>query len=410
MISLEDKLRPRDDTPAKHLREALVWMMLMMLGVALLPGWWLDASVVSRIADGELSDTVGIVEHFSRLLLSFYLLPAMGFMLALRRGAVDLSVWVTASLGGVVAAVILAAGYGLILAILAGILAGAICGLINGILVAGLRLPCPLVSALMVFGLIRWMGNVFPSDEIVLVDGELSGMLGHFQSFVSWLGLPEVTLQSASALGVFIVYSLTMLVMVIFNGNDNQPHRKVVKSERWRLLIALTASGALSAAGGVSWLIEHGAAPVSQRPVGDLVIPAAALLAGGFYLAGRGRTLLVGVLLPISLAVVIGWKQEVINLRCDFLAGYSLQVVLLVVMVSASRYAMTCGAIIPRWRHGTLLLAWGSSVGIAIFAASVWFETPLFRDITLAAGSGVWLLGASGAIALKLVSSRCPVE
>jgi ribose/xylose/arabinose/galactoside ABC-type transport system permease subunit len=404
MISLEDKLRPRDDAPSKHLREVLVWTMLMMLGVALLPVWWVDASVVSRLAGGELSDTVGIIEHFSRLLLSFCLLPAMGFMLALRCGAVDLSVWVTASLGGAVTAVMLGAGLNPAVAIFAGMSAGAICGLINGILVAGLRLPCPLVSAGMAFGLIGWMGTVFPSGEVALGDGVLSGMLGNFQSFVNWLGLPEVTLQSVSALGVFVVYSLTMLV--ILNGEMVERHRGRAGSERWRLFLALTASGVLSAAGGISWLIEHGTAPVSGRPVGDLVIPAAALLAGGFYLAGRGRTLLVGVLLPMSLAVVIGWKQEVMNLRCDFLAGYSLQVAALMVMVAASRYAMTCGAIAPRWRSEALGLALSSSAGIAIFAASVWFEIPVIRDIVRAVGGGLWLVGAAGAIALKLVSSR----
>ncbi|MDP6543137.1 MAG: hypothetical protein QGH60_04045 [Phycisphaerae bacterium] len=408
MISLEEKLRPRADTPSAHLRDVLVWMMLVAVFVALLPVWWVDGDLVSSLGSGEFSDFSDVIERFSRLMLSFWLLPAMGFMLALRCGAVDLSVWATAGLGGVVSAAIIGAGCPAPVAIFAGISAGAICGLINGTLVAGLRLPCPIISTLIAFGLIWLLGRYFPSGEIVLGDGALSGLLGGFQSVTGWLGLPEVTLQAVAALVVFIFYTVTMLV--ILNGEIVERHRGRGFSERWRLLAALTASGALSAAGGVSWLIEHKTAPVPGRPLDDFVIPAAALLAGGLYLAGRGRTLLAGVLLPTALAVVTGWRQEVLNLRCDLLAGYPLQVLCLVVMVAVARYAMTCAAVVGRCHTGALVLAWSSSIGIALFAASVWTQTPEIRDIWHATGGGLWLAGAIGAIVLRLASPRREVE
>jgi len=382
--------------------------MLVALFLALLPVWWVDGILVSSLGSGDFSDFGDVIEHLSLLLLSFWLLPAMGFMLALRCGAVDLSVWAIAGLGGVVSALVLGAGLPPAVAILAGIAAGAICGLINGILVAGLRLPCPIISGLMAFGLILVLGRAYPSGEIALDEGSLSGLLGGFQSVSDWLGMPEVTLQGAAILAVFILYSVTMLV--ILNGEVVERHRGRGFSERWRLLVSLTASGALSAAGGVSWLIEHEVAPVPGRPLDDLVIPAGALLAGGLYLAGPGRTLLAGVLLPFALAVVAGWRQEVLNLRSDFLVGYPLQVAVLVMMVAIARYAMTCAAIVSRWHGVALALAWSSSVGIAIFAASVWAETPALRGVLHAAGGGVWLAGAIGAIVLKLVSPRCVTE
>ncbi len=157
-------------------------------------------------------------------------------------------------------------------------------------------------------------------------------------------------------------------------------------------------------------MIEHEVAPVPARPLDDLVIPAAALLAGGLYLAGRGRTLLAGVLLPMALAVAIGWRQEVLNLRFDFLLGYPLQLAGLVVMVAIARYAMTCASVVSRWHAGALMLAWSSSVGIAIFAASVRAETAAVRGIWHAVGGGLWLAGAIGAILLKLASPRCAEE
>ena len=408
MISLEDKLRPRGDVPSAHLRDWLVWMMLAALFFAMLPVWWVDASLVASIGSGEFTDFGDAIERFSRFLLSFWLLPAMGFMLALRCGAVDLSVWVIAALGGVVAAVMIEAGMPPAAAILAGVSAGAICGLINGAFVAGLRLPCPIISALTAFGLIWCLGKAYPSGEIVLGEGSLGGLLGGFQSFADWLGLPEITLQSISVLVVFAFYALTMLV--ILNGEMVERYRGRAFSERWRLFAALTASGALSAAGGVAWLIEHEMAPVPGRPVGDLIVPAAALLAGGLYLAGPGRTLLVGVLLPMALAVATGWRQEVLNLRCDFLVGYPLQVACLVVMVAIARYAMIRAAVVGRWRGAALLMAWSSSAGIVVLAASVWADSPALRDILHVSGGGLWLVGATGAIALKLVSPRCPAE
>ena len=408
MISLEDKLRPSGETPSAHLRDGLVWMMLVALFVAMLPAWWIDASLVSSLRGGDFTDFGDVIEHFSRLLLSFWLLPAMGFMLALRCGAVDLSVWATAGLGGVVSAVMIGKGLPPAAAMFAGISVGAICGLINGAFVAGLRLPCPIISGLMAFGLIGWLGGAFPDGQIVLGEGSLGGLLGGFQLVSDWVGLPEVTLQAAAALVVFIFYAVTM--MVILNGEMVERRRGRSFSERWRLFAALTASGALSAAGGVSWLIEHEAAPIPGRPMDDLVIPAAALLAGGLYLAGPGRTLLAGVLLPMALAVATGWRQEVLNLRCDFLVGYPLQVAVLVVMVAIARYAMTCAAVVGRRHVGALMLACSSSVGIAIFAASVWAETPALRTIVHAAGGGLWLVGAIGAIALKLASPRCVTE
>jgi hypothetical protein len=196
---------------------------------------------------------------------------------------------------------------------------------------------------------------------------------------------------------------------VILNGEMIERNRERKFPERWRLLAALTASGALSAAGGVLWMVEHQAAPVPGRPVGDLVIPAAAFLAGGLYLAGPGRTLLAGVLLPGYVAMVIGWRQEVLYLRSDFLPGYPLQLAVLLVMVGVARYAMTCAATVVRCRGGALALAWISSIGIAVFAASVWFEAPQARMIPHAVGAVLWLGGAVGAIALKLTSPRCPV-
>ena len=253
--------------------------------------------------------------------------------------------------------------------------------------------------------LIRWVPGRFPSREIVLDEGALDGLLGGFQTVADWVGLPEVTLQSLAVLGVFLVYALAMLV--ILNGEMIGRHRREWFSERWRLFAALIASGALSAAGGALWLLEHEAAPVPTRLCDDMVIPAAALLAGGLYLAGPGRTLLACVLLPGALAVVVGWRQEALHIRSEHLAGYQLQVGVLILMVASSRYAMGRAETASRWRTVAMTLAWMSAAGIAVVAASVWVDSLFYRAIFHVAGAGLWMVGGSGAVALKMASRRC---
>jgi ABC-type xylose transport system permease subunit len=412
MKSLEDKLRPRGETNGSLLRDGLVWAMLGALFLAMLPVWWMDRMLLASLAGGDTSHLGDVIEHISRLLLSYWLLPALGFMLALRCGAIDLSVWTTAGLAGVVSAAILQDGGESTptVAITAGIAVGAACGAVNGALVAGLRIPCPIVSLVMAFGLIGVLGEVVPGREIILNDGDTDGLLSGFQGVADWSGLPEFTRQSIAAFMMFIIYAITMAAAVVYNKDTGTPSIEPQFSERWRLFASLTASGALSAAGGVLWLVEHGVAPVPGRPFDDLVVPAAALLAGGLYLAGPGRTLLACVLLPGALAMVIGWRQEVMELRSDYLLGYPLQVAMLIAMIGLSRFAMTRAAAPEKLCAMPMALAWLSSLGIAVFAASVWCESPQTRMTFHIAGASIWLIGGLGAIALKLASRRCLVE
>jgi FtsH-binding integral membrane protein len=240
----------------------------------------------------------------------------------------------------------------------------------------------------------------------VLENDALDGFLKGFQNIANHMGFPEVTLQSTAILFVFVIYAFTMLVLVIINNAtvDQYPPKHIPK--RLGLFVSLVASGLLSAAGGVIGLIEYGQAPVPCRPVGDLVIPAAALLAGGLYLAGPKRTLLVCLLLPASLAVASAWRQDVLSLRSDYLPGFPLQVGVLIVMVAMSRYAMTGASKTSNRRDLALVMAWLSSLGIVVFAACVWFDSPTIRTIAHLLGAGFWLVGAVGAISLRFLPKR----
>jgi len=86
--------------------------------------------------------------------------------------------------------------------------------------------------------------------------------------------------------------------------------RRLAWSPRRRLAAALCASSALAACGGVVWLLATHRTPVPHRLVDDLRIPAAAILAGGMYLAGPNRSLLAVALLPMAVVVAALWTEQ----------------------------------------------------------------------------------------------------
>lgn len=138
MGRLEDNLMPRE-TASSWRRDVLIVATLVGLWCFLMPG----AGVMERLP-----------ADFSGQLASPFLLMTLGFLLALRRGAIDLSVWAGAALGGIVSAwLILRLGSSapdsprlVALCLLAGAGAGAALGAVNGLLVAYAGLPSLLVT------------------------------------------------------------------------------------------------------------------------------------------------------------------------------------------------------------------------------------------------------------------------
>jgi ribose/xylose/arabinose/galactoside ABC-type transport system permease subunit len=228
---------------------------------------------------------------------SMYLLLALGFALALRCGAIDLSIWTSAGAGGVVAAASINAGVAPTLAFAAACGTGLALGAFNGAMVGGLRLPSVLVTlATAVAGmwLMHWL---IGSKSIAVPAGSFGGLSI----------LPYPPLLVGRMLIVAAAYSVAMLALVVL---DSAIGRGVHFGRRVQLLAALTASGALAGLAGACWLIDRNQAPLPSAVIGDLRAPAAAVLAGAAFFAGRSRTLLVGIALPPALLAATIWRQQ----------------------------------------------------------------------------------------------------
>ena len=378
---LEEKLRPRPVSVCWP-QDLLGLGLLIVLAAVLVPAWSEGVSIAAP--EPGLSETppdyTGQLIYLANVagqLASFYLLPALGFALALRCGAVDLSVWAVAGLGGLVAAAAINGGMATPLAFLLAVAVGLGVGCLNGVLVAAVRLPSVAVSLLLGGALVWGMRSTWPTREIRLGADVFAGLRV----------LPPPPLLTGRMLLILAGYSAAMFLLL---GGDMAGGAKRL-GRRLGLFVALAGSGALSGFAGACWLIDHSAAPVPRLPVGDLRIPAAALLAGAALLGGKGRTMVVGVAMPVALLVATIWRQHVWNIQIQ---GYELQTVLLIVMTLGAHKAIGAYLGASKGRRApqacAVLLTAG---GMVVPAACAHLDTLTGLAILHAGGLVMWLAG-----------------
>ncbi len=389
MSFLEDKLRPGKKTTAWRM-DLAVTALLAGVCALLLPGW-------------NLGEGSGFT-NFQAQMAGAMLLPAMGMVLAMRRGAIDLGVWGVMALGGAVAAVLINAGWLPAAAFLAAIGVGAVLGLVNGVCSAWGRVPSPLVTLLVGAGALwatHWLAGggaaiVIPEFTFETWKTNVMDLVqGGPEQERNLHGLPVVLLTRM--LFVAACWAVVMLTMVLVSGWE--AGLETPRTRRVGLTIALAASGALASAGGAAWLIDYGSTPVPAALVGDLRIPAAAVLSGALLCAGSGRVMLAGVWLPVALLVATMWRQQTFYFDAG---GYELQLAVLAGEVLLAQWALRRRLSSPA--RPTLLnvaLAAGLA-GLAVFAASGWTFRPMVRgamqyaSLALAAGACVLLAADVG--------------
>jgi ribose/xylose/arabinose/galactoside ABC-type transport system permease subunit len=295
----------------------------------MLPGW-------------NLGGYSGFV-NFQAQMAGVMLLPALGMVLALRKGAIDLGVWGVMGLGGVTAATLINAGWTPTGAFAVAIAAGACLGLAAGVVSAWVRLPSPLVTVATGGAAVALCHWIAPGVEAVTVpeaafepwkeavielalSGEGDG------SDLEIERIPAVLLTRMLFVGA--CWGAVMLLEVLLAGGAWEGGSR---QRRIGLAGSLALSGALAAAGGAAWLIDHGSAPVPESLVGDLRIPAAAILSGALVCTGGGRALLAGVWLPLSLLAATMWRQQTFYFEAG---GYELQLIALVGEALLAQLAM----------------------------------------------------------------------
>jgi ribose transport system permease protein len=363
---LEDKLRPAALADPWS-RDALSVVLLLVLTVVLAPAWGVDGENFHQVVVGEMT--------------SWLLLPALGFLLALRVGAIDLSVWAAAGVGGLVAAALMARGVNPTWALAAAAGAGLAFGAVNGALVAWVGVPSPVATVLTALAATWAARAAVPGGQIEVPE---SAVL----LWVGWHPAPALALR---VLAVSVIY---LPVLVAMMAIDAAAWRRVRLPRRGGAWAALAACGMLAALGGAFWLLDSRWAPVPARLIGDLRIPAAALLAGGALLARPGRELLAGLSLPVAMLIVTVWRQKVWLLPNPW--AFEFQVLVLLCMAGGVQLALVrlADSLSRPGRRGPALAAATLSVaGLALVASAATPHAFLPAALLRAGGLVLWLAG-----------------
>ena len=134
-------------------------------------------------------------------------LAAAGMTYVIISGGIDLSVGSIVALASVTAALVLHAGHGLYVSLLAAVVTGLVCGVYNGLLINLLRLP-PFIATLGTMGFYRGLAKWFSGSSTVPpedLDGldDLLHPLPQQAEVASFLGLP---------LGVWLLFAVVALL------------------------------------------------------------------------------------------------------------------------------------------------------------------------------------------------------
>ena len=337
---------------AEVVHTAMLLAMLLML--------WHGAGVEGY--DRYFYDVIG-------QLVGCFMPAALAMLLAMRCGVLDVSVWMSWSAGSVLAAAILRAalpGEGEVhaggwpwLAFAAAAGCGAAIGGVNALLSRIPRLPAVVataVTALLVWGLLH---AVTTEREIPV----------HPRTFDAWHletdvpveteddGNESADVMTACAplavtrmLAVALMLSAVLLAMLLRVGRSANASLDPTPPP-WVRAVALVAGGTVAALGGALWLLEHNTAAVPRLPVHDLRIPVAVVLAGGLVLAGKGRSLLTVLYLPLAMLVTTLWYLDGWDLNAR---GYAFH--LLVMLAAAVTVSLSLRAF-ALWGTATLKLA-----------------------------------------------------
>lgn len=226
---------------------------------------------------------------------------AMGAVLVLSIGEIDLSIGSTVALASLTAAVALQHSGLWWVGVLAGLAVGAVVGLVNGLFVTLVRLPAFLVT-LATMGLVTGVARQLTDLQSVTVTD---------RTFTRWfgagdlLGVPVLVWWSvvATLVGWHVLRQRRFGAHVLAVGNDaNAARVSGIRVNRVRLAVFVVSS----AAAGLAGVLYDGRLGGAKYTLGesDLMTVLAAVIVGGTSLSG-GKGSIVGALVGSLLMSMI---------------------------------------------------------------------------------------------------------
>lgn len=235
---------------------------------------------------------------------SWIAVAAFGEALVLMIGGIDLSVGAAMALAGMVSALVLQSGAGVIVAVGVGLGAAALVGWANGSVISALKLPpfiVTLATMSVVRGLVFGLARGWPLRDLP----ESYRRLGQFDlSLGQWpISVPVLIMLGLAAL-VTLLLRYTVLGRYIYTLGRSEPALRVsgVDVEQIRRVV-YTLSGLLAGIGGIMMTARLGVASPTAATGYELDVLAAAILGGVSLFGGEGN--IGGVLLGALLMQVL---------------------------------------------------------------------------------------------------------
>jgi ribose transport system permease protein len=250
---------------------------------------------------------------------------ALGMTLVIITGGIDLSVGPTAAIAAVAAAVMMAAGAPIIVAIPVALLFGVAAGAFNGVLVAygGLQ---PFIVTLGTLSLYRATALIYTGgNPIFNIPPEFRSLFN-----ASLFGVPSpVVIVAVIALVVWVVLNKTPLgeYFLAVGGNEEASRIAGVPVAQTKIA-AYGISGGLAAVAGLILVGRLGAADPTLGNLWELDAIAAAAIGGASLMGGKGSV--VGTLLG---AIILGSLRNGLTLL-NVQAFYQLLATGLIILVA----------------------------------------------------------------------------
>lgn len=273
----------------------------------------------------SLNNTFLTIQNLSDMIRNASILAilAMGMMMVIITGGIDLSLGAVVAFTGMVAALTIQyhPEVGPLVAILIGMGIGCGCGLINGVLVAKGRI-IPIIATLGMMNVFRGLTYIVSNSSWV----SAHQMSDDFKAIATGGLGPLNTLIIIAVVVVlltwyFLDYTRTGRYIYAVGSNAESAIVTGIKKDRI-LILAYTLMGVLSGLAGVLWVSKYASAQGDTAQGYEMNVIAACVLGGVSVTGGTGKV--IGVVLGVLLLGILQNALPLINVSTfweDFIQG-----------------------------------------------------------------------------------------
>jgi ribose transport system permease protein len=270
------------------------------------PAFWVFlAAAISVLFLSFATDTFATPQNLFNVTrnFAFVAIIALGMTVVIVSGGIDLSVGSTLCLSAMVLAIVMNAGYPLILAVGAALSASLLVGAINGFLIAYIRIP-PFVVTLGMLALVR-------SAAMVLSNNKMIYQFGPDEKLLFWLGGGSTygIANPVIALAILAVITNVLLVYTrwgtrVFAIGSNERAARLTGIAVRPLKMTVYMFSALMA--GIAGVLEAGWLGGVTTNLGqsmELSVIAATVIGGANLMGGSGT--IIGAVIGAALIEII---------------------------------------------------------------------------------------------------------